>query len=36
MKSLQDLKQEILDGQINKFYVFFGEDYGLRDRKSVV
>lgn len=30
MKSLQDLKQEILNGQINKFYVFFGEDYGLR------
>lgn len=30
MKSLQDLKQEILDGKINNFYVFFGEDYGLR------
>lgn len=30
MKKLQDLKQEILDGQINNFYVFYGEDYGIR------
>lgn len=30
MKKLQDLKQEILNGKINNFYVFYGEDYGLR------
>lgn len=30
MKKLQDLKQEILDGKINNFYVFYGEDYGIR------
>lgn len=30
MKKLQDLKQEILEGKINNFYVFYGEDYGIR------
>lgn len=30
MKNLKDLKEEILASKINKFYVFYGEDYGLR------
>lgn len=30
MKLLKDLKEEILANKINNFYVFFGEDYGLR------
>lgn len=30
MKLLQDLKQEILDNKLQKFYVFYGEDYGIR------
>jgi len=30
MKMLQDLKEEILNNKINRVYVFFGEDYGLR------
>ena len=30
MKKLQDLKEEILNNKINNFYIFYGEDYGLR------
>ena len=30
MKKLQDLKQELIEGKVNKFYVFYGEDYGIR------
>lgn len=30
MKNLKDLKEEILNNQINNFYVFYGEDFGLR------
>ena len=30
MKSLKDLKEEILAGKLQKFYVFCGEDNGLR------
>ena len=30
MKKLQDLKQDILDEKIQDFYVFYGEDYGIR------
>lgn len=30
MKQLKDLKQEILDNKINNFYVFYGNDFGLR------
>ena len=30
MKSLKDLKEEILDNKLQHFYVFYGEDYGLR------
>lgn len=30
MKLLKDLKEEILNNQINNFYVFFGNDFGLR------
>lgn len=30
MKMLQSLKEEILNNKINKVYVFYGEDYGLR------
>lgn len=30
MKLLKDLKEEIINHQFNKFYVFYGEDYGLR------
>ena len=30
MKKLEELKKEILDGKLNKFYVFYGEDYGIR------
>lgn len=30
MKNLKDLKEDILNNKIEKFYVFYGEDYGLR------
>ena len=30
MKNLKDLKEDILANKINKFYVFYGEDFGLR------
>lgn len=30
MKKLEDLKREILNNNIGKFYVFYGEDFGLR------
>lgn len=30
MKNLKDLKEEILNNDIKKFYVFYGEDFGLR------
>lgn len=30
MKNLKDLKEEILQNVIHKFYVFYGEDYGIR------
>lgn len=30
MKKLEDLKTEIMNNQINNFYVFFGDDYGIR------
>lgn len=30
MKKLEDLKSEILNGNIQRFYVFYGEDYGIR------
>lgn len=30
MKRLEDLKKELLDNEIHKFYVFYGEDYGIR------
>ena len=30
MKSLKDLKDDILHKKFNKFYVFCGDDYGLR------
>lgn len=31
MKNLKDLKEEIINKQFQHFYVFYGEDYGLRD-----
>lgn len=31
MKNLKDLKEEILNKQFQNFYVFYGEDYGLRN-----
>lgn len=30
MKKLEDLKTELLNDQVNSFYVFYGEDYGIR------
>lgn len=30
MKKLEDLKKDILEGKIEKFYVFYGEDFGIR------
>ena len=30
MKKLEDLKQDLIDGRLRKFYVFYGEDYGIR------
>ena len=30
MKKLEDLKKELLDNKVNKFYVFYGEDFGIR------
>lgn len=30
MKKIEDLKRDILDGKIENFYVFYGEDYGIR------
>lgn len=30
MKQLKDLKKEILNNEFNNFYVFYGEDFGLR------
>lgn len=30
MKQLKDLKADILDNKFNNFYVFYGEDWGLR------
>ena len=30
MKQLKDLKEEILNNKFNNFYIFYGEDYGLR------
>lgn len=30
MKKLEDLKTEILNNKINNFYVFYGEDFGIR------
>lgn len=30
MKKLEDLKVDILDGKLSKFYVFYGEDFGIR------
>ena len=30
MKKLEDLKCEIVSGDIKNFYVFYGEDYGIR------
>lgn len=30
MKNLKDLKEDILNNKIEKFYVFYGEDYGIR------
>lgn len=30
MKKLQDLKAELLAKQVNPFYVFYGEEYGIR------
>lgn len=30
MKKLEDLKKELLQDKINSFYVFYGEDFGIR------
>ena len=30
MKKLEDLKKELLDNKLNKIYVFYGEDFGIR------
>lgn len=30
MKKLEELKKELINNQIGKFYVFYGEDYGIR------
>lgn len=30
MKRLEDLKEELLADKLQKFYVFYGEDYGIR------
>ena len=30
MKKLEDLKTELLANKLNKFYVFYGEDFGIR------
>lgn len=30
MKKIEDLKKDILDGKLEHFYVFYGEDYGIR------
>lgn len=30
MKNLKDLKEDIINKRFQKFYVFYGEDYGLR------
>lgn len=30
MKRLEDLKKDLLDGKVENFYVFYGEDYGIR------
>ena len=30
MKQLKDLKEEILANNIKNFYVFYGQDFGLR------
>lgn len=30
MKNLKDLKEDIINKKFEKFYVFYGEDYGLR------
>ena len=30
MKKLEDLKEELLNNKLCKFYVFYGEDYGIR------
>ena len=30
MRKLEDLKASILNNDIDKFYVFYGEDYGIR------
>lgn len=30
MKKLEVLKKELLDGKLDKFYVFYGEDFGIR------
>lgn len=30
MKKLEDLKTELLNNKLNKFYVFYGEDFGIR------
>ena len=30
MKKLEDLKKELLQDKVNSFYVFYGEDFGIR------
>ena len=30
MKKIEDLKRDILEGKLEHFYVFYGEDYGIR------
>lgn len=30
MKKIEDLKKELLSGNVSNFYVFYGEDYGIR------
>ena len=30
MLRLEDLKQQLIDGKVNKLYIFFGEDYAIR------
>ena len=30
MRKIEDLKVDLMNGNIDKFYVFYGEDFGIR------